>query len=753
MATLFADVSLDQGDETNHRNELVCRTHRSIACGRCCMDFGILNYTRYRDDYLLEPDEEKRIALVQSNIDKYYRRRREIENAGGGGGPAASPRMSELLQKVRGSSSDVDVADLTTLVSYMCYAARSIPAARERMASLVDAALQGMPDTERARSIADLEKKIETLKAQRQADVKTKIKKKGKKGRGGKRSKEGERARKNKQLMVEMGTSMQEILLIVMKAKLSFKGDFFDDIANLSRIIEKEDSARESDPVDNLRAGMKSMGIPEEDIKIAEGTLESLKVTLKHCKDSIPIDDVSNWQPRELTDFLVGHGIDLEPVPSNATLVRISRQMVKFCVACAEVVNSMPDDDTASAIGREAVGDANDADREKIQSFYQPKRPSFMIDPQIPSDLELSSLGQIPPKIYGIPIMIGPTYEGMRAMYVARYGTNRSGSPDELGEDVYDELLQTLSVVACTHDEINANPGKDVIISVDADKDTPMEQTISLRILGVLELGKVKIPGKPGDDSIPLVVVAYWHGRNSSVTARDIQNFTGGLQRGTLFKSLLSSGEEVELLLSLFKKNAEQLKANDSTHDSFREHVKKGWRLSAFRPADPNTLGGAKNCFSCGKFAKQTCSRCGIATYCSKDCQAADWPNHKQICKKLSRKPTASKEGDQEVPGGRCVAVDATSVVGGAAPYRIFPVKIQVALEGHGPMSRMMCYDQNRQYQVFITAKNCSDFHLLDTSIRSGGIARGLKGYFKAVIQSDGKLGIFIDQPLGLLPW
>jgi MYND finger len=42
----------------------------------------------------------------------------------------------------------------------------------------------------------------------------------------------------------------------------------------------------------------------------------------------------------------------------------------------------------------------------------------------------------------------------------------------------------------------------------------------------------------------------------------------------------------------------------------------------------------AKNvCAVCGKPAKNICSRCRTTHYCSVDCQKAQWPNHKLICK------------------------------------------------------------------------------------------------------------------------
>ncbi len=41
---------------------------------------------------------------------------------------------------------------------------------------------------------------------------------------------------------------------------------------------------------------------------------------------------------------------------------------------------------------------------------------------------------------------------------------------------------------------------------------------------------------------------------------------------------------------------------------------------------------GESCCDKCGKPTKQGCSGCRAAIYCSKECQKADWKQHKQTC-------------------------------------------------------------------------------------------------------------------------
>jgi hypothetical protein len=67
--------------------------------------------------------------------------------------------------------------------------------------------------------------------------------------------------------------------------------------------------------------------------------------------------------------------------------------------------------------------------------------------------------------------------------------------------------------------------------------------------------------------------------------------------------------------------------------------------LSVIRIDDPTTIICQERvtiCYYCctawkggGKYGK--CGKCGVATYCSKECQAADWKDlgHRDICKLL----------------------------------------------------------------------------------------------------------------------
>ena len=48
---------------------------------------------------------------------------------------------------------------------------------------------------------------------------------------------------------------------------------------------------------------------------------------------------------------------------------------------------------------------------------------------------------------------------------------------------------------------------------------------------------------------------------------------------------------------------------------------------------------GPNDCVICGSKPTQLCARCRSSSYCSKECQAADWLCHKLLCKKYAEKP------------------------------------------------------------------------------------------------------------------
>ncbi|KAJ3112123.1 Presenilin-2 [Phlyctochytrium bullatum] len=68
------------------------------------------------------------------------------------------------------------------------------------------------------------------------------------------------------------------------------------------------------------------------------------------------------------------------------------------------------------------------------------------------------------------------------------------------------------------------------------------------------------------------------------------------------------------------------------------QNVSNARRTEAHTIEDPfnpeSGAGPVGECRVCGKDARFMCSRCSQAHYCSQECQAADWPEHRQLCQK-----------------------------------------------------------------------------------------------------------------------
>ena len=169
-------------------------------------------------------------------------------------------------------------------------------------------------------------------------------------------------------------------------------------------------------------------------------------------------------------------------------------------------------------------------------------------------------------------------------------------------------------------------------------------------------------------------------------------------------------------------------------------------------------------------------------------CQTAHWKQHKKTCRNLDVASGKSSSGGDGGSGGAradagVVSVDlsADTGLGGLSMATMsfsastsqgmseqssggnqkddvmFIVKVQVHPGGYprpGSPFNMMCYDKARKVNCQITEANCSPVtcRRLDGIIRRGGIANGLKGYFKAFLKKR-KLKILSNEPLPLQPW
>jgi ankyrin repeat protein len=146
-------------------------------------------------------------------------------------------------------------------------------------------------------------------------------------------------------------------------------------------------------------------------------------------------------------------------------------------------------------------------------------------------------------------------------------------------------------------------------------------------------------------------------------------------------------------------------------------------------------------CNVCKKFGKTfLCARCNHASYCSKDCQKADWKEHKLTCGliKFDMLITPIRTG--------LVAADLngekTTLWTGNIPKNIkineiFEVKIQVGPTSGTPFE---LNDEKKELFTHVNKDVCEDYLKLYDLVRSFASSAGRIAYFKAKFESSGRL-------------
>ena len=57
----------------------------------------------------------------------------------------------------------------------------------------------------------------------------------------------------------------------------------------------------------------------------------------------------------------------------------------------------------------------------------------------------------------------------------------------------------------------------------------------------------------------------------------------------------------------------------------------------------PERLRDLSKCVKCGEAGAKQCSKCHAVSYCSKECQVADWTRHRRLCVPLAIKEMGDK--------------------------------------------------------------------------------------------------------------
>lgn len=276
-----------------------------------------------------------------------------------------------------------------------------------------------------------------------------------------------------------------------------------------------------------------------------------------------------------------------------------------------------------------------------------------------------------------------------------------------------------------------------------------------------------------GDADSPLLVVRYAYstvGTPKEQIRVLFDMLAPSQHRGMSFRDV--DARTVRRVRDILEQNRKEL--DSSWLQSKERDLPESMRVSVIVPlvdAEYKAALDENVCPGCGREATLNCSRCSKQKYCSRDCQKGHWPMHRKIC--TPKKKTASSN---ETPSGRTASVNIsqTGVPSGmhssifslrnptgsasvrnesnaavSAPEGVFAIKIQVGMFG---FSQMQVYNRTRSFQCSIFEGNCAQAREIDSIIRRNGEAGGLKGYFNATIR-DGKLVIFLDTLLGLLPW
>ncbi|PPR06757.1 hypothetical protein CVT24_013065 [Panaeolus cyanescens] len=239
---------------------------------------------------------------------------------------------------------------------------------------------------------------------------------------------------------------------------------------------------------------------------------------------------------------------------------------------------------------------------------------------------------------------------------------------------------------------------------------------IELRIVSVQKV----------DDRTPMFVVNYKHEEKQSGDA---------LAPTPGYTPVVISDLERRLLLALWDMNRARL---DS---AFQAKAKSGYKASIVLPLgsigmkELGELTGDTGCAVCGKRSYSRCIQCQSVTYCGKECQRADWPNHKTECTSL-KGATWHKVTFSDLPGAYYSSINrkdplsglrrsgATETASEEGPPcgKVFLAKFQTPLGGG---STILVYDRQRSFTKNWVRKNSPDaFRLAEREAVKSGIPK-----------------------------
>ncbi|KAL5483598.1 hypothetical protein ACEPAI_8830 [Sanghuangporus weigelae] len=308
--------------------------------------------------------------------------------------------------------------------------------------------------------------------------------------------------------------------------------------------------------------------------------------------------------------------------------------------------------------------------------------------------------------------------------------------------NVFTDVRQTLMGIA--HHYCGPNSCKIFLV-----EDAEQTYSITFRLLGVYSL----------DDSTPLVSVLYDHGSGPGLA----RAYDFLATRADVVPKIKATLLELKLLVKILEQNSKRVAASfkPSRHFSERTHARSF--LLPLRALTAENIGSLtkSSCVRCGVPAVSRCSACQSVAYCSKECQASHWKEHKKLCNPLSKGiwqtvpfslPEAPEDSSMFIMNKNAMPSELTKQkmwnLNGSPPENVhgstpFIVKIQVPVLGD--INGMMVYDRRRSFVGYIFREaDPSAYARIDNLVRTKGLM-GLKIYRWAKMVGDSTLDICLD--------
>lgn len=296
-------------------------------------------------------------------------------------------------------------------------------------------------------------------------------------------------------------------------------------------------------------------------------------------------------------------------------------------------------------------------------------------------------------------------------------------------------------------------------------QDTQQESAIIVRLLDVRAI----------DDKSPLLVLLYKPVKPTPAK-RLYDVISPFIAPSTAIISVSTTELERKMFLKLVSQNAKHV---SSSYKPQRSPTESDFTLSVMLPLGPlnmhdlGKLNSNFGCELCGKREASKCTGCFSVVYCGKECQTADWKDHKKTCKTLKggtwltihfeRPPGFSTIMNRyDSPREQSLRTTVQSDADGPPPNihsnKIFLVKMQSSLTLTSDAdAQMLIYDRQRSFQAYWKKYGGSsghdDFEVYRKAEREiAGGWQGIKMYRWARRVGDYELSVCFDRAPGTDP-